>query len=392
LLLVVAVAVAPVVVKKGFKVRLIFSVALLVWAIPHSHPVFLFVILLCCFFIHSFIYLFIHSVAIRMRPLNQNEGNYQRVWKVMPQYHSIAQIALGSSSSNNKNQEQQQQRVTGRNYFTFDKTFGEDVSTKQVYDSVAKNIVTSVVSGLNGTIFAYGQTSSGKTYTMQGAGTIAEGCSSGSSGIDSGGGIVHMAAADIFRLIHKEQDHRVFLVRASFLEIYNEEVRDLLAPDTRVLPIREDPRKGVFVQSEEHVVTDFAALLQILFTGEKSRKFAATDMNERSSRSHTIFRITIESHAKKSTTSTATSSTAAETAKSSGSMAGSDDDDDDENGNSDNDGAVLISTLNLVDLAGSESVRHTGARGERQKEGGMINQRYVTLECTYDDRLDDRVY
>jgi centromeric protein E len=327
-----------------------------------------------------------------MRPLNQNEGQHQRVWKVMPQYSSIAQIIPGSSSHKQQQQQQNQmqERITGRNYFTFDKTFGEDVSTKQVYDCVCQNIVTSVVSGLNGTIFAYGQTSSGKTYTMQGAGTIAEGCysngsssshcssDSGSSDMDSsagggGGGIVHMAAADIFNLIRKEQENRVFLVRASFLEIYNEEVRDLLS-DAKGVQIREDPRKGVFVQSQEEVVTDLASLLQILFTGEKSRKFAATDMNERSSRSHTIFRITIESHAKKKKSS----------APAAGSRSDNGDDDDDDNdedtGTSDDNndhGAVRISTLNLVDLAGSESVRHTGARGERQKEGGMINQRYV---------------
>jgi centromeric protein E len=110
------------------------------------------------------------------------------------------------------------------------------------------------------------------------------------------------------------------------------------------------------VQSKEEVVTDFESLLGVLFTGEKSRAFASTAMNERSSRSHTILRITIESRKK-----------SAETEE-----GGGDEENDDSNGG---DGAVLVSTLNLVDLAGSESVRHTGATGDRQKEGGMINQR-----------------
>jgi len=237
----------------------------------------------------------------------------------------------------------------GRNFFTYDKTFGEDCSTATVYEKVAKNIVQSVCTGLNGTIFAYGQTSSGKTYTMQGSGTIAEG-SDGSGG----GGIVHMAAQDVFHHI-AEQPDRVFLVRASFLEIYNEEVRDLLN-DNRALQVREDPRRGVFVQSKEEIVTDFNSLLQVLFTGEKSRAFASTAMNERSSRSHTIFRITIESRQK-------------EENEVDGAALGDGDD-----------GAVRVSTLNLVDLAGSESVRHTGATGDRQKEGGMINQRCVLIE------------
>lgn len=273
-----------------------------------------------------------------MRPLNHAEGNKQRVWKVLPQYSSIAQTTRDGKPLS--------ERATGRTFFTFDKTFGEDTNTKQVYDNVAKTIVSSVVNGLNGTIFAYGQTSSGKTYTMQGAGSIQEGS-------QADGGIVHMAAKDIFSHISSQQD-RIFLVRASFLEIYNEEVRDLLSNSNRTLKIREDPRSGVFVNSVEEIVTDFESLLTILFRGEKSRQIASTGMNERSSRSHTIFKITVESRQQEV-------------------------DDDSINSDKENDsrgdGAVRVSTLNLVDLAGSESVRHTGATGDRQKEGGMINQR-----------------
>lgn len=289
-------------------------------------------------------------VAVRMRPLNQTEGSHNRVWKVLPKYSSVTQTTRTGQPL--------PERVSGRTFFTFDKTFNESVSTTEVYDCVAKDIVSSVVSGLNGTIFAYGQTSSGKTYTMQGAGSIKEGSA-------SGGGIVHMAASDIFNNISKAQD-RIFLVRASFLEIYNEEVRDLLSSNSPTLQIREDPRRGVFVQSKEEIVTDFETLLGILFQGESNRAFASTAMNERSSRSHTIFRITIESR-KKSSVDTED-----------GSEEKDEDDDDDgkENFGSESDGAVLISTLNLVDLAGSESVRHTGATGDRQKEGGMINTRY----------------
>jgi centromeric protein E len=284
------------------------------------------------------------SVAIRMRPLNTKEERGKCVWKVLPKYSSVTQTTADEKPLAGA------ERVTGRTFFTFDQTFGGDASTAQVYHAVAKDIVQSTISGLNGTIFAYGQTSSGKTFTMQGSGTIAEGS------VSEKGGIVHLAAADIFEHIRNTPD-RVFLVRASFLEIYNEEVRDLLSPDTKTLQIREDPRRGVFVQSEEEFVTDFDSLLALLFKGEKSRQFASTAMNERSSRSHTIFRITIESRAK-------AENGAAE----------------EDNTIESGDGAVLISTLNLVDLAGSESVRYTGATGKRQKEGGMINQRYV-LDC-----------
>jgi centromeric protein E len=283
-----------------------------------------------------------------MRPLNSAEGSKRRIWKVLPKYASVAQTK--------KNGKPLSDRVTGRTFFTFDKTFGEDVNTVQVYDNVAKPIVSSVVSGLNGTIFAYGQTSSGKTYTMQGAGSIQQGS-------HSEGGIVHMAAKDIFSQINSQRE-RIFLVRASFLEIYNEEVRDLLSDSNQTLQVREDPRRGVFVQSVEDIVTNFESLLKILFHGEKSRQIAATSMNERSSRSHTIFRITIESRERELDD-------------------GDKDVADRENYETKGDGAVRVSTLNLVDLAGSESVRHTGATGERQKEGGMINQRYVAnISCS----------
>lgn len=288
----------------------------------------------------------VDTVAFRMRPLNQNERNHRRVWKVLPKLESITQTTPEGKPL--------PERIMGRTFFTFDKTFGEDSTTQQVYDSVAKGIVSSVCGGLNGTIFAYGQTSSGKTYTMQGSGTIEEGATG------TGGGVFHMAAQDIFRHIHS-QPNRIFLVRASFLEIYNEEVRDLLMSPTenRTVTIREDPRRGVFVQSKEEIVTDFGSLLSVLFQGEKSRAFAATAMNERSSRSHTIFRITIESREKNYDNNDKENN----------------DGDDESSIMSGSGGAVLVSTLNLVDLAGSESVRHTGATGDRQKEGGMINTR-----------------
>lgn len=286
-----------------------------------------------------------------MRPLNHTEGNKERIWKVLPKYSSVTQTTRDGKPLG--------ERVTGRTFFTFDKTFGEEVDNRQVYDSVAKGIVSSVVEGLNGTIFAYGQTSSGKTFTMQGSGNLEQGATAaaGGGGDDIAvGGIVHMAAKDIFSQIQQEQG-RMFLVRVSFLEIYNEEVRDLLSSNANyTLQIREDPRRGVFVQSVEEVVTDFDTLLKILVHGDKSRTFAATGMNERSSRSHTILRITIESREKDNNMDMR---------------------DDYESPLSSGDGAVRISTLNLVDLAGSESVRHTGATGERQKEGGLINQRCV---------------
>jgi centromeric protein E len=280
-----------------------------------------------------------------MRPLNTKETKAARVWRVLQKYNSITQTTSEGKPL--------PERVTGRTFFTFDKTFGEKSTTREVYNEIAQGIVESVVNGLNGTIFAYGQTSSGKTHTMQGSGTIED-------GQGTGGGVVHMAARDIFSLINNDPE-RVFLLRVSFIEIYNEEVRDLLVSgNDKVLKIREDNTRGVFVDATENIVTDSQSLLSILFAGEKHRAFASTGMNERSSRSHTIFRITVESRRRKQNDAYSDDDSSVD----------SDDDDDDEG-----DGAVRVSTLNLVDLAGSESVRHTGATGDRLKEGAKINQR-----------------
>lgn len=290
-----------------------------------------------------------------MRPLNERESRSDtRVWRVLAKYNSITQTT-------NKGKPLPD-RIAGKTFFTYDKTFQEGATTTNVYENVAKGIVQSVVTGLNGTIFAYGQTSSGKTYTMQGAGTVEDGADG------TGGGIVHMAANDIFSHIRSDPK-RIFLIRVSFVEIYNEEVRDLLVTGNmdNVLQIREDPRRGVFVDATENLVTDFRSLLSTLFAGEKNRAFASTAMNDRSSRSHTIFRVTVESRLKRQKVND-NRDDVSETESVS---------EEEEEGEEEGEGPVRISTLNLVDLAGSESVRHTGATGERQKEGGNINRRYV---------------
>ena len=297
-------------------------------------------------------------VAIRMRPLNEKETGREdagRVWKVSKK-NWVAQMTLTGKPLD--------ERVRGRNFFEFDKTFGEKSTTREVYSEVAQEITNKVVEGINGTIFAYGQTSSGKTFTMQGAGTIQDGAN------NEGSGIVHMAARDIFSQVSRDTE-RVYVVRVSFVEIYMEEVFDLLVTrrdnQRNVLSIREDPTRGVFVNATENIVTDFESLLRTLFAGERNRSFASTEMNQRSSRSHTIFRVTVESRRKANPRDDGDDEEDEECF---------DDDGEKSTGSRDNeDGPVRIATLNLVDLAGSESVRHTGATGERQKEGGLINKR-----------------
>ncbi|ORY05417.1 kinesin-domain-containing protein [Basidiobolus meristosporus CBS 931.73] len=195
------------------------------------------------------------------------------------------------------------------------------------------------MNGVNGTIFAYGQTSSGKTFTMHGT--------------KEEPGIIPMAIEDIFRYILETPD-REFLLRVSYLEIYNEVIKDLLNPENENLNIRQDPTRGVFVgKLTEAIVLSPEEVIQLMKKGESNRHVGETNMNERSSRSHTIFRMVIESRERSK-----------ESKRDSQSNVG---------------GAVKVSSLNLVDLAGSERVGQTGAEGIRLKEGGHINKSLLAL-------------
>jgi centromeric protein E len=287
-----------------------------------------------------------------MRPLNTKESDGASVWRVLKKHNVIAQTTTDGKPLTDRSE--------GRNVFAFDKTFGTSSKTRDVYDGVVKNIVTSVVGGLNGTVFAYGQTSSGKTHTFFGGGTSDA----------SSQGIIQMAANDVFAHVATDAT-RNYVLKTSFIEIYNEEVRDLLVCGNdgmgAPLAVREDPRRGVFVNANETMVSGLETLMGTLMDGERNRSVGSTAMNERSSRSHTIFRITVESRKRKATHGT--------DGEGGPSLEPIDEELEDFEKPDEEDEAVQVSTLNLVDLAGSESVRHTGATGERQKEGGKINQR-----------------
>lgn len=285
------------------------------------------------------------KVAVRMRPLNKRESNPRfhkagakaRAWHVLDEYSSVTQI----SNTGNPLPE----RVEGKTFFTFDKAFGETSGTKEVYEYAVRDLVTGVISGRNGSCFAYGQTSSGKTHTMQGRGSINDGAKNSE-------GFLHMSAIDIFQEITKQSD-REFTVRVSVIEIYNEEVHDLL-DNGLPLTIRQDPKKGVFVNAKREKVSNLRKLFATMSKGETNRAVASTSLNKRSSRSHTIFSIFIESTANTKTIRRGKSSD-----------------------------IIRSATLNLVDLAGSESVRHRDfhrkASTKRRNEGGSINKSLLTL-------------
>lgn len=283
------------------------------------------------------------KVCLRLRPLNKRErdpkmwgssGEY--AWKPFPQANSMIQVQRNGSPVGRED------RKSGRSMFTFDKVFEDSDTTEYVYSFAGKELVQSCIEGRNGSIFAYGQTSSGKTHTMQGDGSIRDGM------IKENRGIIHMVAKDLFQEADLVKD-RDFVFNVSVIEVYNEEVRDLLskAKDNR-LGIREDTSLGVFVNATRVEASSLKKLIACLSAGERNRAVARTTLNKRSSRSHIIFSISIESFPV-----------------------------DDISGG----GYGRISTLNLIDLAGSESVRHRSSHSNetRRKEGGSINKSLLTL-------------
>ncbi|XP_066376454.1 kinesin-like protein KIN-7D, chloroplastic isoform X3 [Miscanthus floridulus] len=214
--------------------------------------------------------------------------------------------------------------------YAYDRVFGPTTTTRHVYDAAALHVISGAMEGINGTIFAYGVTSSGKTHTMHGD--------------QRSPGIIPLAVKDAFSII-QETPNREFLLRVSYLEIYNEVVNDLLNPSGQNLRIWED-LQGTFVEGiQEEVVLSPAHALSLITAGEEHRHVGSTNFNLLSSRSHTIFTLTIESSPC---------------------------------GVSSEEEAVTFSQLNLIDLAGSESSR-AETTGARRKEGSYINKSLLTL-------------
>ncbi|XP_070758134.1 kinesin-like protein KIF17 isoform X2 [Enoplosus armatus] len=230
--------------------------------------------------------------------------------------------------------------------FTFDGTYFIDQTTEQMYNEIAYPLVEGVTEGYNGTIFAYGQTGSGKSFTMQGVSEPA---------VQKG--VIPRAFEHIFESIQCAENTK-FLVRASYLEIYNEDIRDLLGNDTKQrLELKEHPERGVYVRDlSMHTVHSVGECERIIEQGWRNRAVGYTLMNKDSSRSHSIFTIHLE-----------ICNTDA---------AGQD--------------HLRAGKLNLVDLAGSERQSKTGATGERLREATKINLSLSALGNVISALVDGR--
>ncbi|XP_038717645.1 kinesin-like protein KIN-7E isoform X2 [Tripterygium wilfordii] len=255
-------------------------------------------------------------VSVRLRPLNEREISRNDIsdWECINNNtiifkHSVPERSMFPAA------------------YTLDKVFGCNCPTKQVYLEATKEVALSVVGGINACIFAYGQTSSGKTYTML--------------------GVTEYAVEDIYDYIERHKD-REFVLKVSAMEIYNEVVRDLLSSDSTPLRLLDDPERGTVVEKLiEETLRDSDHFRELLSICAAQRQIGETSLNETSSRSHQILRLTVESSSREYLG-----------AKNS---------------------STLAASLNFVDLAGSERASQAMSTGARLKEGCHINRSLLTL-------------
>ncbi|KAJ1331316.1 centromeric protein E [Microdochium nivale] len=227
----------------------------------------------------------------------------------------------------------------GGDYY-YDNVFSTHDDNSRVYDHSAKRLVRRVMEGYHGTVFAYGMTGTGKTFSMQGTA--------------SSPGVIPLAITDIFSYI-RETPSREFLLRVSYLEIYNEKIHDLLSMGAEEdIKLREDAKRGVYATPlKEEIVQSPTQLLRVIARGDQARRTASTQFNARSSRSHAVVQIVVESRER-------TPGMAGGDSKRSAVLPG----------------GVRVSTLSLIDLAGSEKAAETK---ERRQEGSHINKSLLTL-------------
>ncbi|KAJ3479834.1 hypothetical protein NLG97_g8219 [Lecanicillium saksenae] len=217
--------------------------------------------------------------------------------------------------------------------FTFDRVFDMDCQQQDIFDFSIRPTVDDILNGYNGTVFAYGQTGAGKSYTMMGT----------SIDDESGRGVIPRIVEQIFASIMSSPSTIEYTVRVSYMEIYMERIRDLLAPQNDNLPVHEEKNRGVYVKGLlEIYVSSVQEVYEVMRRGGNARAVAATNMNQESSRSHSIFVITITQKNVET-------------------------------------GSAKSGQLFLVDLAGSEKVGKTGASGQTLEEAKKINKSLSAL-------------
>ena len=259
-------------------------------------------------------------VYIRFRPLNiiEQELLSSNIGFEIPEFLENEIVKIKNHKNENENYNNQ--------LYKFDKVFKNDTSQKNIYEIVGKEIVKDVMEGYNGTIFAYGQSGSGKTYTMYGN-DIQD---------NENKGLIPRIVEDIFTYVENADQNISFQFKLSFLQIYKEVIYDLLTGEKN-LHIKENPTRGIYVEGLSEVyLSSIEDFLNYAIIAESNRKVGETKLNQTSSRSHSIMIMEITQSFKK-------------------------------------ENLLKKGILNLVDLAGSEKVSKTGAIGETLEEAKKIN-------------------
>ncbi|XP_063104734.1 kinesin-like protein KIF16B isoform X8 [Cavia porcellus] len=278
------------------------------------------------------------KVAVRVRPMNRREKDLEAKFIIQMEKSktTITNLKIPEGGTGDSGRERTKTFTYDFSFYSADTKSPDYISQEMVFKTLGTDVVKSAFEGYNACVFAYGQTGSGKSYTMMG---------------DSGDlGLIPRICEGLFSRINETTrwDEASFRTEVSYLEIYNERVRDLLrrkSSKTFNLRVREHPKEGPYVEDlSKHLVQNYGDVEELMDAGNINRTTAATGMNDVSSRSHAIFTI-------KFTQAKFDSEMPCET----------------------------VSKIHLVDLAGSERADATGATGVRLKEGGNINKSLVTL-------------
>ncbi|XP_013170474.1 PREDICTED: kinesin-like protein KIF16B [Papilio xuthus] len=276
------------------------------------------------------------KVAVRVRPFNQREKDMNAKLIVQMDGKKTRLLTVKNSKEQNDGSREKYKDFTfDHSYWSFDHGDSHYASQEQVFSDLGVDVIDSAFEGYNACVFAYGQTGSGKTFTMMGSPECQ--------------GLIPRICRQLFsRMAAGKETGSSYRTEVSYLEIYNERVKDLLSGDAgHSLRVREHPKLGPYVQDlSRHLVSDYDDIQECMTRGNQQRTTASTQMNDVSSRSHAIFTLTFVRAGY-----TRHNNMPCET----------------------------LSKVHLVDLAGSERADATGATGQRLVEGAHINKSLVTL-------------
>lgn len=278
------------------------------------------------------------KVVVRVRPENESEKreSFRNVVQVVdhhmlifdPKQQDIS--CFGSRSQRVRNRDINK-RANKDLKFVFDHVFGENSTQVDIFENTTKGVIEGVMNGFNCTVFAYGATGAGKTHTMLGS--------------QNNPGVMYRTMKELFKRMDEAKEEKEFTVAFSYLEVYNEQIRDLLSNEGP-LAVREDGQKGVVIQGLTlHQPKSAEHILEALDSGNQNRTQHPTDMNATSSRSHAVFQIYLRQQDKSASLHT----------------------------------NACVAKMSLIDLAGSERASHTNAKGARLREGANINRSLLAL-------------